>query len=816
MYGSSTKASKSFPNPLASQDEKLSKEYGLNYAKAIEAQWNGASPSDSSFNRRNREFHRNRKYANGTQDVDIYKRLLNTLDPNNNDGTLLNLDFSPVPILPKFAKIVVNKILSRNLYPNVEAVDPLSTSYKDAEKRKLEALVASRNTLMKLKQAHGVVVNMDPDQIPETLEEAEIFMGQSIKLDAEVAAQISTNLTLSWNNFNETTFRRVVNDLVSCGMGVVKRVNDPSLGITLKYVDPKDFVHSYTEDPNFDDISYAGAVRRISIHELKRLAGDKLTEEQYKKIAEKSASKNGNDSSKLNRTYYDNQARRTVYGYDEYVVELLEFEFLSTDTMHFEERGNRFGNVGFYMQGYNYKEKTGGVFARTPHRLDVTNVYGGFYVMGCDYIFDYGMKTNMPRNAYDLSKTNLSFSVVATNLDNMVPKSMIGSVKGFADMLQLTHLKIQQAIAKAKPDGLIIDIEGLENVQLGKAGELQPLDLHDIYEQTGVFYYRSKNPEGGFQNPPIREIGNSIRNINELINLYNHYLRMIRDVTGINEAMDASTPKGDALVGVREQAIAAGNNAIYDITNAAFLMFQKVCSDLIKCIQVLPQESIIFQSYANAIGDSNIGVMTSFSDLPMFNFGVQGKKDMDDRERQFLEQSIQMSLQQQAISLEDAMAVRELKDVEQAERLLSVRRQKREAKTQQMASENSAMQAQQAQQAAQQASMARQQEMQMQAEIEIQKIQAKAQSDVQVASALHEMKKELEMIKAQATLGFKTDDQEFKEKIEVLKEDRKDERVDKQAVAQSKLMSQRKDRRGELSPSNTQNIIRNLTQDGGN
>ncbi|MCW3977601.1 MAG: hypothetical protein NWE77_06680 [Candidatus Bathyarchaeota archaeon] len=794
----------------------MSEEYGLGYAKAIEAQWNGSSPDDSALNRRNRDFHRNRKYANGTQDVDIYKKLLNTLDPNSNDGTLLNLDYSPVPVLPKFAKIVANKILSRNLYPNIEAVDPLSTSYKDQEKKKLQALVSSRETLMKLKQAHGIVVNVDPDQIPETLEEAEILIGNNVKLDAEIAAQISTNLTLEWNDFNDTTFRRAVNDLVSCGMCVVKRVNDPSLGIQVKYIDPKDFVHSYTEDPNFADLSYAGSVRRISIHELKRIAGDKLTEEQYKKIAEKSASKNGNDSSKLNRTYYDNQARRTVYGYDEYTVELLEFEFLSTDTMYFEERGNRYGNVGFYMQGYNYKEKTGGVFSRTPHRLDVTNVYGGFYVMGCDYIFDYGMKTNMPRNAYDLSKTNLSFSVVATNLDNMVPKSMIGSVKGFADMLQLTHLKIQQAIAKAKPDGLIIDIEGLENVQLGGGGELQPLDLHDIYEQTGVFYYRSKNPEGGFQNPPIREIGNSIRNINELINLYNHYLRMIRDVTGINEAMDASTPKGDALVGVREQAIAAGNNAIYDITNAALVLFKKVCSDLVKCIQVLPRESIVYQSYANAIGASNMGVMTSFEDLSMFNFGVTVKKDMDDRERQFLEQSIQMSLQQQKIDLEDAMAVRELKDVEQAERLLSLRRQKREAKAMQQAQQNSQMQAQQAQQAAQAASQARQQEIQIQSQLEIQKIQAKAQADVQVAAALHEMKKEIEMIKAQATLGFKTDDQEFKEKIEVLKEDRKDERVDKQAVAQSKLMSQRKDQRGELSESSARNLIRNLTENVGN
>ena len=812
MYGSSTKISKSFPNPLAEQEEKLSEEYGMAYAKAIESQWNGSSPDDSAINRRNREFHRNRKYANGTQDVGIYKRLLNNLDPNNNDGTLLNLDFSPVPILPKFARIVTNKVLSREMYPNVEAIDPLSTSFKDKEKKKMQMLVRNRQLLMDLKKAHGIVVNQDPDQIPETLEEAEIFMGTNVKIDAEIAAQLATQATLVWNKFNETTFRRAVEDLVSCGMCVVKRSNDPSYGITIDYIDPKDFVHSYTEDPNFADISYAGSVRRVSIADLKRMAGDKLTEEQFKKIAEKSASKNGNDSAKMNKSYYDNQARRTVYGYDEYVVEILDFEFLSTDRMFFEEKENKYGNTGFYVKGYNYKQRTGGVFERVPHSLDITNVYGGTYVLGCGYLFDYGLKANMPRNMHDLSRTRMSYSVVATNLDNMVPKSMIGSTKGFADMLQLTHLKIQQAIAKAKPDGLIIDIEGLENVQLGKGGELQPLDLHDIYEQTGVFYYRSKNPEGGFQNPPIREIGNSIRNINELINLYNHYMRMVRDVTGVNEAMDASTPKGDALVGVREQAIAAGNNAIYDITNASMMLFQSVCDDLVKCLQVLPRESVVFEAYSNAVGKENMGVVTSFENLPMYNFGVTVRKNMDDRERQFLEQSIQVSLQQQQIDLEDAMAVRDLKDVEQAERLLAVRRAKKTQNQQKMAQQNSQMQAEQAQQAAVSSAQAKQQQLQMEAELEVQKIQAKAQADIQVAQALHQFKKEIEMIKAQATLGFKTDDQEFKEKIEVLKEDRKDERVEKQAVAQSKLMRQRKDQRGELSQSTTQDIIRNLTE----
>ena len=361
---------------------------------------------------------------------------------------------------------------------------------------------------------------------------------------------------------------------------------------------------------------------------------------------------------------------------------------------------------------------------------------------------------------------------------------MVDSCTGFADMLQLTHLKIQQAIAKAKPDGLVIDIEGLENVQLGKGGELQPLELHDIYEQTGVFYYRSKNPEGGFQNPPVREIGNTIRNINELIGLYNHYMQLIRDTTGINEAMDASSPKGNALVGVQQQAIAAGNNAIYDITNAAMMLFKRVCQDVVKCLQIIPAESVLYKIYTNAIGEENMNVLSSFKDLSMYNFGVHVVKEMEDEDRQFLEQNIQMAIQQQQIDLEDAMAVRGLKDVNQAERLLIIRRKKRMGEQQMIAQQNSEQQAQQASQATQQASQSRMQELQAQSQLDQQEIQLKAQLEMQLAQMKHEFNKEIETIRAQATLGFKEDDQEFKEKLDVLKETKKDERQEAQGEQQ--------------------------------
>lgn len=793
MYDKDQAKTKGFPNPLATPEEKASREYGLRYAKAIESQWGTIDDNNSVIGKRNASFSKSRDYANGTQDTSIYKQLLHSLDPQNNDGSLLNLDYTPVPIMPKFVKVVVNKILSRDPYPNLEAIDPLSSSEKNKSKKRMEMQVQAREALKQLKDQTGMVLDMDPDELPETLEEAEIFMGTNIKTDAEISAQIATNLTLAWCDYNESIYRRSVSDLAVLGMAVNRRVNDPTYGVKLEYVDPSSFVHSFTEDQNFSDMVYAGHVKRIPIHELKRIAGDQFDEEEYKKIATTVKNKNNNDAFSLDKYSFDDRLNSNTYGYDEYMIDVLHFEFKTTEKVYFEEKENRYGNKNFFYKGSDYKEKSGSVYERKPHCLNIEVVYSGSYILGSkDYIFNYKKATNMPRNMYDISKTRMSYSAVATNIRRMMPKSMVDSCIGFADMLQLTHLKIQQSIAKAKPDGLIIDIEGLENVQLGKSGALQPLDLHDIYEQTGVFYYRSKNPEGGFQNPPIREIGNTIRNINELIGLYNHYLRMIRDVTGINEVVDGSTPKGEALVGVREQAIAASNNAIYDITNSSMVLYKKVVEDVVKSLQVLPRNSVIYKMYENAVGEENMRVISSFRDLPMYNFGVIVVKEMEDKDKAYLEQNIQMSIQQKELDIEDAIAIRNMKDINQAERLLVIRRAKRIKRLQQEAMQNSQMQAQIQQESAAAASQAKMQEIQMQAQLEAQKLELKTQLEAQLASIKHEFNKEIEIIRAQATLGFKTDDKEFEEKIEVFKEQKKDDRVQKQAIEQAKLINLRK------------------------
>ena len=795
-----------FSDPLAATEEKVQKAYGLAYAKALVAQWGGVDTEGSLYRKRFKEFETARQYANGTQDTSIYKQILNSLDANNGDGTMMTLDWTPVPIIPKFAKIVVNKIISSYRYPQVEAIDPLSQNEKDIKKKKIALRIENKEMFQEAKAA-GLNVDVDPDKLPQTPEEVEIFLDTNIKTDAEIAAQLATNMTLSWNNFDERVYRRNVEDLVNCGMAVTKRSNDPNYGIQEEYVDPAYFLHSHTDDPTFSDMVYAGHLKRISIQELKRLAGDQFTEEQYQKIAKTVMNKYGNNASRFVDNYYDQRLGRYNYGYDEFTLEVLDFEFLSVDSMIYEKKQSRFGNIGFYFKGNSYEAPKNSVYDREPIQMNNATIYGGMHIVGTEYIFNYGQKNNVPKNIHDLTKARMSYSVVATNIRNMIPKSLVSSVIGFADQLQLSHLKIQQAIAKSKPDGIIIDIEGLENVDLGRGGDLQPLEIQDIYEQTGVFYYRSKNPEGGFQNPPVQQIDNRIRNINELIALYNHYLRMIRDATGINEVMDGTTPKGEALVGVNQMAVAAGNNALYDVTNSAMILYRKVCEDILKCLQILPAESVLYKVYEKAIGKTNMSVLNSFSDLPMYNFGIQVMTDLNDRDRQYLEQNIQIALSQKEIDLEDAIAVRNIKDVDQAERLLVIRRKKRIAQQQQMQQANIQAQAQANAQAAQASMQAEVQKEQAMMQLEMQKKQMEFEMKAQLAQLEHQMKIELEKLKGEYGIAEQQIESRVKNSAEVMKEDRKDDRVKKQAVEQSKLISQRKGDRGELPEDQTDMLI---------
>ena len=271
--------------------------------------------------------------------------------------------------------------------------------------------------------------------------------------------------------------------------------------------------------------------------------------------------------------------------------------------------------------------------------------------------------------------------------------------------------------------------------------------------------------------------------------------------------MDGSTPKGEALVGVNQIAMAAGTNAIFDITNAAMVLYKKVCDDIVRCLQVIPPESILYKVYTNAVGETNMAVLSSFDNLAMYNFGVMVVTEMNDTDKQYLEQNIQIALGQREIDLEDAIAIRQIKDVEQAERLLVVRRKKRIKQQQEQAQQQAQVTAEVNAQQTQMAAQMEMQKKQMDAQIEAQRMQLEAQVKAQLIQLEYQYKIEIEKMKGEYGVVEQQIESGNRMMADAESEKRKDQRIDKQALAQSKLIAQRQGQRPPLD----QDVVTNLT-----
>ena len=368
-------------------------------------------------------------------------------------------------------------------------------------------------------------------------------------------------------------------------------------------------------------------------------------------------------------------------------------------------------------------------------------------------------------------------------------------ITGFADMIQLTHLKLQQVMARMVPDGVYLDADGLAEIDLGNGTNYSPQEALNMYFQTGSVIGRSFTSEGDM-NPgkvPIQEItsGSGGNKIQALIGNYNYYLQMIRDVTGLNEARDGSLPDKNALVGVQKLAAANSNTATRHILQSGLFLTTEIAECLSLRISDILEYSPTADAFVQAIGAHNVATLDEMSELHLYDFGIFIELMPDEEEKMLLENNIQQALAQQSIDLEDAIDVREIKNVKLANQVLKLRRKKKMEKDQIMQQQNIQAQAE-----------ANMQTQQASAELEVQKNQAKAQADGQLEQMKSQMesqkmeqevmhKKELMALEFQYNMqlkGIESDGQKGKEKE---KEDRKDERTRIQASQQSELIDQR-------------------------
>ena len=770
-----------FPSQVVSDAEKLSYDYGLKVAKAIEHEWFNKDQGLNRYHKHYNDFHRLRLYAEGNQSIQKYKDELSI----NGDLSYLNLDWTPVPIIPKFVDIVVNGMSERVYQVKAYSQDPYGIEKRTQYMQSI--LDDMRNKEMNDFVQEKFNINLyqnDPEEVPETQEELELHMQLTYKQAVEIAEEQAINVLMDGSRY-DLIKKRFYRDLTVLGIGAVKTNFTTSEGATVEYVDPADLVYSYTESPHFDDIYYVGEIKTIPVNELAKQFPH-LEESDLEEIIN-SRSLYTNNSYK-NASSYDefdnNKVQVLYYNYKTYTNEVYKLKETSTGSEKAIEKDDQF----------NPPEDMEGGFSKLDRVIEV--LFEGALVVGTNKLLSWGMAKNMMRPISDFTKVKMNYSIVAPRMYKGNIDSLVKRITGFADMIQLTHLKLQQVMSRLIPDGVYLDADGLAEIDLGNGTNYNPQEALNMFFQTGSVIGRSFTSDGDM-NPgkvPIQEISSNSggSKMQALIGNYNYYLQMIRDVTGLNEARDGSTPDDRALVGVQKIAAANSNTATRHILDSGLFLTAEVAEQLSLRISDIIEYSPTKDAFIQAIGVHNVATLEEMSELHLYDFGIFIELMPDSEEKAMLENNIQMALQQQTIDLEDAIDVREISNVKLANQVLKIRRKKKLEEQQLMKEQNMQAQAQanaMQQQAAAQMEVQKQQALtQSEAQLE----QLKAQLDAQKMQFEIQAKQQLMALEFQFSMQLKGLEVESTKQKETMKEDRKDERTRIQASQQSELIEQRK------------------------
>ena len=766
-----------FPSQVVSDKEKLSKEYGLKVARAIENEWFNDSGHSNRYLTDNNNFHKLRLYARGEQSIQKYKDELSI----NGDLSYLNLDWKPVPIIPKFVDIVVNGMTERLFNIKAYSQDPFGV---DKRTKYMESVQKDMDTAEFNDMAQNLM-NMDlyenkKEDLPENEDELALHMQLNYKQAVEIAEEQAIETLLQGNNYNLIK-KRLYYDLTVLGIAAAKTSFNKSEGVTIDYVDPANLIYSYTESPYFEDVYYVGEIKEIPINELVKQFPE-LTNEDLEDIDKN----NFKGARSTGRHFSDDNDKNKVqvlyFNYKTYMNEVYKMKETGAGGEKAIEKDDTF----------NPPQEKEGEFSKLDRKIEC--LHEGALILGTDRLLKWEKAKNMIRPKSDFTKVKMNYSIVAPRMYKGRIESLVGRITGFADMIQLTHLKLQQVMSRMVPDGIYLDADGLAEIDLGNGTNYNPQEALNMFFQTGSIIGRSFTADGD-QNPgkmPIQEIQSGSGNkMQSLIGTYNYYLQMIRDTTGLNEARDGSMPDERSLVGVQKMAAANSNTATRHILNAGLFVSVEICEALSLRISDIIEYSPTKDAFIQAIGAHNVATLEEMTELYLYDFGIFLELDPDEEQKQILENNIQGALAQQSIDLEDAIDLREIKNIKLANQLLKLRRKKKQQKEQQIAQEN--MKAQAEANAAQQ---------QAAAQAEIQKQQALVQNEIQIEQVKAKMKQQTLQVEAEVKRSLMDHEYEINLKLKQMdiesnrekdntRENRTDRRQAISGVQQKELMKER-------------------------
>jgi hypothetical protein len=766
-----------FPDQVVPDAEKETWEYGLQVGRAIESEWfSGARFGVYRYSTNYNNFHNLRLYARGEQSVQKYKDELAI----NGDLSYLNLDWKPVPVISKFVDIVVNGMSQKSYELKAFAQDPESLQARTKYAEELNMDIMQKELQQSILKSTGIDLsstqgrNLDiKDQ-----EELAVHMQMDYKQSVEVAEEEVINNILDFNKY-ELTKRRFNYDLTVLGIGAVKTSFNLSEGVTIDYVDPANLVYSYTEDPNFEDIYYVGEVKSISLPEIKK-EFPHLTNEELKRIQTYSGNEN----------YLRNWSGKD----DNQTVPVLYFEYKTYTNQVFKIKKNQNGFEKALEKDDTFNPEPNDNYERVFRAIEV--LYTGAKILGYNNMLRWEKSSSMTRPQADTTKVNMNYTICAPRMYKGRIESLVGRITGFADMIQLTHLKLQQVMSRIVPDGVYLDMDGLAEVDLGNGTNYNPAEALNMYFQTGSIVGRSLTQEGDPNRGkvPIQELQSSSGQgkINSLINTYQYYLQLIRDVTGLNEARDGSIPDGNALVGLQKLAAAQSNVATRHILQASLYLTLRTCEN----VSLRVSDALMFPLTENALESSisayNVGTLKELSKLNLHDFGIFLELEPDEEEKAILEKNIQIALQAGQIDLEDAIDIRQVNNLKLANQMLKQRRKRKQRQDQLAKQANIQAQAAANAKASEQAALNEVQKQQAVAETKIQIEQSKVQLEIQKMQEEAQIKRQLMELQYGFDKELKAMEVDSMKEKEQMIEDRKDERTRIQATQQSQMIDQRK------------------------
>jgi len=771
-----TNGNSSFPSQVVSEEVKSSLEYGIQVARAIEGEWFQEGRSGNRYAQSYSNFHQLRLYARGEQSIAKYKDELSI----NGDLSYLNLDWKPVPVISKFVDIVVNGMSNKEYDIIAYAQDPESQKKRTDHANSIAADMVAQDLMEQAKRNTGMDLsrsNLNPDQLPEDLEELELHMQLTYKQGVEVAEEEVINNTLARNKYNLIR-RRINHDLTVLGIAAVKTGFNTSNGVTIDYVDPAYIVYSYTEDPNFEDIYYVGEVKSISISELKK---------QFPNISEE-------ELDSIQKMPGNSQYVTGWGNYDENTVQVMYFEYKTYVDQVFKIKQTESGLQKAIEKTDAFNPPPNDNFERVSRSIEV--LYTGAKVLGNNKMLEWKLAENMSRPFADTTKVEMNYSICAPRMYKGKIESIVSRITGFADMIQLTHLKLQQVMSRIVPDGVFLDMDGLAEVDLGNGTSYNPAEALNMYFQTGSVVGRSLTQDGGMNagKVPIQELASSSgqAKIQSLIGTYQYYLQMIRDVTGLNEARDGSTPDKDSLLGLQKMAVNASNTATRHLMQSQLYLTLRVCEN----ISLKIADSLAYPLTANSLKESisnyNFQTLFEIQNLNLHDFGIYLELEPDEEEKSKLEQNLQIALQSGSIDLDDIIDIRQVRNLKMANQLLKLKKKKRHKQKMADQQANIQSQAQANAQASEAAAMAEVQKQQALTQEKVNVEQAKSQFEIQRMQTEAQIKRELMAEEFNYQMQLAKIKVEAEASRESKLEDRKDERSRIQATQQSEMISQRK------------------------